>query len=64
MIVAPCLKAVPKVKFMVTGGVNVDNIAEWLQAGADAVGVGGNLVKGSKEDIIKAAKEYLAKIKE
>jgi len=55
---------VPKVKFMVTGGVNVDNIAEWLKAGANAVGVGGNLVKGSKEDIIKAAKEYLAKIKE
>ena len=55
---------VPKVKFMVTGGVNVDNIAEWLKAGADAVGVGGNLVKGSKEDIIKTAKEYLGKIKE
>ena len=58
------LKApIPKVKFMVTGGVNFENINTWLKSGADAVGVGGNLVKGSREDIKKAAKEYLSKIK-
>lgn len=58
------LKApIPKVKFMVTGGVNLENINTWLNSGADAVGVGGNLVKGSREDIKKAAAEYLSKIR-
>ncbi len=58
------LKApIPKVKFMVTGGVDVDNITTWLKSGADAVGVGGNLVKGSREDIIRSAEEYLSRIK-
>lgn len=59
------LKApIPKVNFMVTGGVNTENINEWLKAGALAVGIGGNLVKGTKEDIVKTAEEYLLKIKE
>ncbi len=58
------LKApVPKVKFMVTGGVNMDNISTWLKSGADAVGVGGNLVKGSREEIISTAKEYIGRIR-
>ena len=58
------LKApVPKVKFMVTGGVNMDNISTWLKSGADAVGVGGNLVKGSREEIISMAKEYIGRIR-
>ncbi|MDO5088163.1 MAG: bifunctional 2-keto-4-hydroxyglutarate aldolase/2-keto-3-deoxy-6-phosphogluconate aldolase [Leptotrichiaceae bacterium] len=59
------LKApIPKVNFMVTGGVNTGNINEWLKEGASAVGIGGNLVKGTKEEIIKTAEEYLLKIKE
>lgn len=58
------LKApVPKVKFMVTGGVNMDNISTWLKSGADAVGVGGNLVKGSREEIISTAREYIGRIR-
>ena len=58
------LKApVPKVKFMVTGGVNMDTISTWLNSGADAVGVGGNLVKGSREEIISTAKEYIGRIR-
>ena len=54
----------PNVRFMVTGGVNIENINKWLKAGADAVGIGGNLVKGSKDEIMNTAKEYLSKVKE
>jgi len=39
------LKApLPDVPLMPTGGVNVDNVAEWLDAGACALGVGSALV--------------------
>lgn len=30
-------------RFMVTGGIGIDNFQEWFDAGADAVGVGGSL---------------------
>lgn len=36
----------PQVRLMPTGGVNLDNIHEWLQAGSIAVGIGGNLTRG------------------
>lgn len=38
----------PHAKIMPTGGVNLENTAEWIKAGAVAVGVGGNLTKGAK----------------
>ena len=34
----------PHVKLMPTGGVSIDNVGEWLKAGAVAVGVGSALV--------------------
>ena len=34
----------PYVKLMPTGGVSIDNVGEWLRAGAAAVGVGSALV--------------------
>lgn len=34
----------PSIKLMPTGGVSVDNAADWIRAGASAVGVGGALV--------------------
>jgi 2-dehydro-3-deoxyphosphogluconate aldolase / (4S)-4-hydroxy-2-oxoglutarate aldolase len=34
----------PQVKLMPTGGVSAENAAEYLRAGAAAVGVGGHLV--------------------
>lgn len=36
----------PQVRLMPTGGVDLDNVHEWLQAGSVAVGVGGNLTQG------------------
>jgi 2-dehydro-3-deoxyphosphogluconate aldolase/(4S)-4-hydroxy-2-oxoglutarate aldolase len=34
----------PQVRLLPTGGVNADNISDFLRAGADAVGIGGELV--------------------
>jgi 2-dehydro-3-deoxyphosphogluconate aldolase/(4S)-4-hydroxy-2-oxoglutarate aldolase len=34
----------PDIKLMPTGGVTIDNVGDWLRAGAVAVGVGSALV--------------------
>ncbi|MFZ5895678.1 MAG: bifunctional 4-hydroxy-2-oxoglutarate aldolase/2-dehydro-3-deoxy-phosphogluconate aldolase [Myxococcota bacterium] len=46
----------PHIPLMPTGGVDEHNLGEWLAAGAIAVGMGGNLVKGSPENIEAAAR--------
>ena len=33
---------------MPTGGVDLENISQWIEAGAVAVGAGGSLTKGAK----------------
>lgn len=38
----------PQANFMPTGGVSVENIGEWIKAGAVAIGVGGSLTAGVK----------------
>jgi 2-dehydro-3-deoxyphosphogluconate aldolase/(4S)-4-hydroxy-2-oxoglutarate aldolase len=38
----------PQACLMPTGGVTLENAGEWIQAGAVALGVGGNLTKGAK----------------
>ena len=35
----------PQGEFMPTGGVSVENLHEWIEAGAVAVGTGGDLLK-------------------
>jgi 2-dehydro-3-deoxyphosphogluconate aldolase/(4S)-4-hydroxy-2-oxoglutarate aldolase len=59
---------IPYAKMMPTGGVSLDNVAEWIKAGAVAVGVGGKLTGGAKtgdyDSITRIAKEFIAKIKE
>jgi len=59
---------IPYAKMMPTGGVSLDNVHEWISAGAVAVGVGGNLTAGAKtgdyESITKIAEQFIAKIKE
>lgn len=54
----------PQAVLMPTGGVNLDNVDEWISNGCVAVGVGGSLTKGSKEEITKIAKQFVEKIKE
>lgn len=54
----------PQAVLMPTGGINLDNVDQWIKNGCIAVGVGGNLTKGSSEDMTRAAKEFVAKVKE
>jgi len=58
---------IPYVKLMPTGGVSVDNVGEWIKAGAVAVGAGGALTAGAKTgdyaDITKKAKQFIENIK-
>lgn len=54
----------PQAVLMPTGGVSLDNVDQWIKNGCIAVGVGGNLTKGSSEDMTKAAKEFVEKVKE
>lgn len=57
----------PQAPLMPTGGVSLDNVAEWIKAGCVAVGVGGNLTSGAKTGnyqlITDAAKQFVEKVK-
>ncbi len=52
----------PQLNLMPTGGVSLDNMAEWFKAGVVAVGVGGNLLApaatGDFGAVIAVAKQY------
>ena len=58
----------PYAPLMPTGGVNLDNVAEWIKAGSVAVGVGSTLTGGAKKgdyvSITNIAKQFIEKIKE
>ncbi|PLV58675.1 bifunctional 4-hydroxy-2-oxoglutarate aldolase/2-dehydro-3-deoxy-phosphogluconate aldolase [Thermotoga sp. KOL6] len=54
----------PNVKFVPTGGVNLNNVCEWFEAGVLAVGVGSALVKGTTDEVTKKAQAFVKKIKE
>ena len=51
----------PELRFMPTGGVSVENVADWLAAGAFAVGAGSDLCPtgASAVDIEARATEYV-----
>ncbi|TDL71035.1 bifunctional 4-hydroxy-2-oxoglutarate aldolase/2-dehydro-3-deoxy-phosphogluconate aldolase [Rhodococcus qingshengii] len=57
----------PQVNIMPTGGVDLDNVEQWIKNGCVAVGVGGNLVAPAKtgeyEKITEYAKQYIAKVR-
>jgi 2-dehydro-3-deoxyphosphogluconate aldolase / (4S)-4-hydroxy-2-oxoglutarate aldolase len=52
----------PQVKIMPTGGINLSNMNEWLNAGAVAVGIGSDLNKayktGGYKAVVELCKEY------
>lgn len=60
----------PQIPFVPTGGVNLNTAAEFIEAGAIAVGIGGELVQGDAlkekktEVIVENAKKFLAIVKE
>ncbi len=53
----------PQAQFMPTGGVSADNLNDWLDQGAVAVGLGGSLTKGAKtgdfDAVTKEAKKLV-----
>lgn len=53
----------PHVQIMPTGGINTDNIGEWLDAGAIAVGIGSDLNKayatGEHAAVVEASRKYV-----
>ena len=57
----------PQVNIMPTGGVDLENIEEWISNGCIAVGVGGNLVAPAKtgdfDKITEYASQYIEKVK-
>ena len=58
----------PQAALMPTGGVGLDNVADWIKAGCVAVGVGGNLTAGAKtgdyESIARIARQFMEKIQQ
>ncbi len=56
----------PKVRIMPTGGINMDNMNDWLDAGAVAVGIGSDLTKayqaGGAGQVTDLAKQYRARL--
>ena len=65
------LKApLPQVPMIPTGGVNLNTAAEFIQAGAAALGIGGELVSaaalrsGNTREITEPAKQYVSIVRE
>lgn len=56
----------PQAQMMPTGGVSIDNVAEWFKAGAVAVGAGGALTGGGKSltEITETAKKNVVAVAE
>lgn len=45
----------PQVEVMVTGGVNLNNVTEWFEAGAEILGIGGDFseaIKNNRFDLV------------
>ncbi|MBE7022156.1 MAG: bifunctional 4-hydroxy-2-oxoglutarate aldolase/2-dehydro-3-deoxy-phosphogluconate aldolase [Ruminococcaceae bacterium] len=59
---------IPYAKLMPTGGVDIDNVAEWIRAGAVAVGAGSSLTAGAKTGdyaaITQMGREFVKRIQE
>ena len=59
---------IPQLNIMPTGGVSLDNVKNWINMGAVAVGIGSDLTKGYKENgvtaIVENARAFVEKVKE
>lgn len=72
MLGAKFIKAVkgpmPQVKMMPTGGVDVDNVKDWINAGVVACGAGSSLTAGAKtgdyDKVVETAKLFIERINE
>lgn len=67
--IIPAFKApLPHINIMPTGGVSLENMRDWLEAGVVALGVGGNLLapvaSGDFAKVSENARAYADKLKE
>lgn len=57
----------PHARMVPTGGVGIENVAQWIKAGSAAVGVGGNLTAGAKTgdyaQVTTTARQFVDEIK-
>ncbi|WP_139904094.1 bifunctional 2-keto-4-hydroxyglutarate aldolase/2-keto-3-deoxy-6-phosphogluconate aldolase [Clostridium thermarum] len=57
----------PQANIMPTGGVTLQNVHEWIKAGAVAVGIGGDLTTGYREfgieKVVENARSFVDKVK-
>ena len=49
-------KVFPQIEFIPTGGINLENVVDYIKSGAFAVGVGGELTKGQESIITEKAR--------
>ena len=65
-IIKSLLGPLPQAKLMPTGGVSAENAAEWIKAGAVALGAGSELTKGARTgnyaEITETARKYIQAI--
>jgi 2-dehydro-3-deoxyphosphogluconate aldolase/(4S)-4-hydroxy-2-oxoglutarate aldolase len=58
----------PNINLMPSGGVNLENVAEWLEKGSFAAGIGSVLTKGIEpsnyDEVEKRAKQFFEKVKD
>lgn len=58
---------VPNVELMPSGGVNLDNVSDWIEKGSFAVGIGGDLTKeftGNNYEVIsEKAQKYVEAVR-
>lgn len=59
---------IPQISVMPTGGVNLQNAAEWVKSGAVAIGIGSDLTKpaslGNYDEVTKLATQYCEIVRE
>ena len=59
---------IPNAVMMPSGGVSVDNVKDWIKAGAFACGAGSSLIAGAKtgdyDKITETGKLFVQRIKE
>lgn len=57
----------PHAPIIPTGGVSLENVGQWIKAGCEAVGVGGELTKGAKTGdyqlVEETARQFVAAIR-
>ena len=62
-IISAIKSPLPQLNIMPSGGVNLSNMNDWLEAGALMISAGGELTK-SPESVERLAEKYLTKLKE